>query len=130
MIARRALAVGLLLALSPVARAAPGGEAQGFAAEGVWMYEPKDGETVNLTVAVDKPLRLFFKGYIVVTEVRRSQEFQLLFAVNMVEIRSFNRRLGSASMTVKGDDGRQFTVLVTPVDLKKGPASPEIVTVR
>lgn len=129
---RRRVLLGAFAALAVAApgRAQTGAKAEGFAAEGVWMYQPKDGETVELAVAVDRPLFLFFKGYVVVTEVQRSAEFDLIFASNMVEVRSHNRKRGQATMTAKGGDGRLFTVLIQAADPRGRPASPEIVTVR
>jgi hypothetical protein len=118
------------LAVAGPGRAETGAKAEGFAAEGVWMYQPKDGETVELAVAADKPLFLFFKGYVVVTEVQRSAELDLNFAANMVEVRSRNRKRGQATLAVKGGDGRLFTVQVQVADPRGRPASPEIVTVR
>jgi hypothetical protein len=96
----------------------------------VWMYEPKTGETVDLTIAVDKPMYLFFKGFLVVTEVHRSAELDLLFASNVVEIRARNRKRGEAMLSVKGGDGRLITVQVKLADPRSGPPSPEIVTIR
>jgi hypothetical protein len=137
MTALRRAAVALVLLASMAggpasAQAGPPGEAkaEGFAAEGVWMYEPKTGETVDLTIAVDKPMYLFFKGFLVVTEVQRSAELDLLFASNMVEIRARNRKRGEATLAVKGGDGRLITVQVKLADPKSGPPSPEIVAIR
>jgi len=125
-----ALGLALILALAVPATAQEPGKAEGFAAEGVWMYEPKDGEIVELALTAERPLRLFFKGFLVVTEVRRSAEMQLLFASNMVEISTNNRRRGDALMMVKGGDGRLITVLVAIASPPNRPASPEIVTIR
>jgi hypothetical protein len=131
MIGRRSLlALGLWSALNVGAHAQTGERAEGFAAEGVWMYQPRDGERVELAVTPGTPLRLFFKGFLVVTEVQRSQEFDLLFAVNMVEVRANNRRRGQATLSVKGGDGRIFSVLIQVADGASRPASPEIVTIR
>ena len=134
---RRAVVALALLAgmaggpASAQASGAPiGAKAEGFAAEGVWMYEPKTGETVDLTIAVDKPMYLFFKGFLVVTEVQRSVELDLRFASNMVEIRARNRKRGEATLSVKGGDGRLITVQVKLADPRSGPPSPEIVTIR
>jgi hypothetical protein len=128
---RAAVVLALLAGLAGGAASAQGAAmAEGFAAEGVWMYEPKDGETVELTIAVGKPLYLFFKGFLVVTEVQRSTELDLLFASNMVEIRARNRNRGEATLAVKGGDGRMITVQVRLAGPRSGPPSPEIVTIR
>jgi hypothetical protein len=132
---RAAVALALLASMTGGAALAQGGppgeaKAEGFAAEGLWMYEPKTGETVDLTIAVDKPMYLFFKGFLVVTEVQRSVELDLLFASNMVEIRARNRKRGEATLAVKGGDGRLITVQVKLADAKSGPPSPEIVAIR
>ncbi len=118
------------MAFNAGAYAQTGEKAEGFAAEGVWMYQPRDGERVELAVKVGEPLRLFFKGFLVVTEVQRSQEFDLLFAVNMVEVRANNRKRGQATLSVKGGDGRIFSVLIQVAEGASRPASPEIVTIR
>jgi hypothetical protein len=107
-----------------------GAKATGFAADGAWMYEPKSGETVDLTVSVDKSIYVFFLGYLVVTEVQRTADMDLQFASNMVEIRASRRTRGDATLSVKGGDGRLITVLVKSSGPKSGPSSPEIVMIR
>jgi len=132
-LSRAAVALALLAASAGGVASAQGAvssdaKAVGFPAEGVWMYEPKTGETVDLTIAVEKPLFLFFKGFLVVTEVQRSAELDLRFASNMVEIRARNRKRGEATLAVKGGDGRLITVQVKLAGVD--PPSPEIVTIR
>ncbi len=127
---RLALLTALTLAAGAPAFAQTPMKAEGFAAEGVWMYQPKDGETVELAVLAERPMRLFFKGYVVVSEVQRSAEIDLNFASNMVEVWAHNRKRGQARLTVKGGDGRLITVLIQIADGKGRPASPEIVTIR
>jgi len=138
MIALRRAVVGLALLMGGMASdpalaqtgSVIGAKATGFAADGGWMYEPRSGETVDLTISVDKPIYVFILGYLVVTEVQRTADIDLQFTSNMVEIRATRRTRGEATLSVKGGDGRLITVLVRSAGPRSGPSSPEIVMIR